>query len=286
MPAEFIFDTQLQTFQADVLQPSMNVPVLVDFWADWCAPCKQLLPVLEKVVQEFQGNVLLAKVNADEQKELAAHLGVRSLPTVKLIVQGKIAGEFSGAQTEAQVRKFLEPHVSNPLVERLEQVKALEQSGDFEPALEILQDLNQADPDNMDILVMIASIKLQQGAREETRQILNAIPNEHRSGSGYKQLLSRLRFAEKADDLESRELLETRLGQHPDDLGALYQLAFHDILGNQLEQGIQRLMAIMRADSQFQEGAAKHSLIELFDMLGAADPLVRTYRRQLYALLH
>jgi len=286
MPAEMIFDTQLQTFQADVLQQSMEAPVLVDFWADWCAPCKQLLPVLEKVVQEFQGSVLLAKVNADEQKELAAHLGVRSLPTVKLIVHGKVAGEFSGVQTEAQVRKFLQPHVSNPLVERLDQAKAMEQAGDYESALEILQGLNQSDPENMGIQVMIASIKLQQGARDEARQILNAIPNEHRNSSGYKQLLSRLRFAEKADELDSREQLESRLSQNPDDLAALYQLAFHDILGNQLERGIQRLMTMMKADCQFQDGAAKHSLIELFDMLGAADPLVRTYRRQLYALLH
>ncbi len=286
MPSDIIFETQLPSFQADVIESSMNVPVLVDFWADWCAPCKQLLPVLEKVVQEFQGNVLLAKVNADQQKELATHFGVRSLPTVKLVVAGKIVAEFSGAQTEAQVRKFLEPHVSNPLAERLEQIRLLEQSGDWVQALELLQGLNQTDPTNIDILVRIASIKLQQGALEEARQILQAIPNEQRDGTDYKQLLSRLRFADKTHELEERGQLEQRFSQHPEDMEALYQLALHDILGNQLESGIQRLMTIMKTDAKFQDAVAKHSLIELFDMLGATDPLVRTYRRQLYALLH
>ncbi len=286
MSSEMIFDVDLQNFQAAVVEKSMHMPVLVDFWADWCAPCKQLTPVLEKVVADFQGAVILAKVNADQQKELTAHFGVRSLPTVKLIVQGRIAGEFSGAQTESQVRKFLEPHVSSPAQDKLTQARQLMDEGALDEAFVLLQELNQADPENSQVLIVIASLKLAQGLVDECRQILDSIPKDQRDSSEYKQLLSRLRFAEKADELEDRVVLEERLTKDTQDLDALFQLAMHDVMSDDFNLAIQRLMQILGLEREFNNGKARSTLIELFDMLGAAHPLVRQYRRQLYTLLH
>ncbi|WP_094710104.1 tetratricopeptide repeat protein [Hahella sp. CCB-MM4] len=286
MSSEMIFDADLQNFQTAVVEKSMQMPVLVDFWADWCAPCKQLMPVLEKVVSDYQGAVLLAKVNADQQKELTAHFGVRSLPTVKLIVQGRIAGDLSGAQTESQVRKFLEPHVSSPAEDRLDKAKQLIDEGALDQAFEILQEMNLADPGNANVLLAIASLKLTQGSIDECRQIIDSIPKDQRDNSEYKQLLSRLRFAEKADELEPRNKLEQRLAKDGQDLDTLFQLAMHDVMSDDFDKAISRLMQILGVDREFNDGKARSTLIELFDMLGAAHPLVRQYRRQLYALLH
>ncbi|WP_020407750.1 tetratricopeptide repeat protein [Hahella ganghwensis] len=286
MSSELIFDADLQNFQASVLDKSMQVPVLVDFWADWCAPCKQLMPVLEKVVADFKGGVILAKVNADQQKELTAHFGVRSLPTVKLIVQGRIEGEFSGAQTEAQVRKLLEPYVSSPTDDRLGEANQLVEEGEYDQAFVILQELNQAEPDNAEVLLAIATLKLVQGNAPECRQILDSIPKEQRDSAEFKQLLSRVRFAEKSGDLEDRASLLQKFEQDAQDLEVLFQLALHDVRSDDFNAAIERLMEILKKDREYKDGKAKSTLIELFDMLGAAHPLVRQYRRHLYTLLH
>ena len=135
----YIIDITLENFQQVILEGSMQHPVLVDFWADWCAPCKQLLPILTKLADEYQGQFILAKVNIEEQQELAAQFQVRSVPTVMLVSQGQLVDQFNGAKPESEIRAFLEPHLSNPVAQLKEQIKQLVGAEELDQAQMLLQ---------------------------------------------------------------------------------------------------------------------------------------------------
>ncbi|AZZ94185.1 tetratricopeptide repeat protein [Hahella sp. KA22] len=282
----YIIEATLENFPAEVLEKSMQVPVLVDFWADWCAPCKQLMPILEKLATEYQGAFILAKVNADQQQELASHLGVRSLPTVKLVHQGKLAGEFSGAQPESKVRELLSRYIQSPGAELRDQARTLVEQGQAEQALAMLTQANQADPNNMEILVDIAAVKVALGEKDEAAAILSSLPADIQGRPDVKQLLARIRFVEKAGAIAPLADIQQRLQSNAADSEARFQLALHAIMNNKFEDAVEALLNLMQTDRSYGDDAARKTLIELFDMLGAAHPLVRTYRRKLYALLH
>lgn len=282
----FVFDATIENFKEAVIDASQQQPVLVDFWADWCAPCKQLMPLLEKLAAEYKGAFRVAKVNADQQQQLVAHLGVRSLPTVKLIKQGQLVDEFSGALPESQLRTFLARHVEKPSETLHEQGKRLWQEGDLEAALAILTQANQDDPKNTGVLIDIAQIKAEQGDLDAANGILDALAPEDKLQSHARQLIARLKLLGQAGQLPPEATLHERLAANANDLEAVYLLALHAALKGQNEAAMQRLIQLLQTDAGWREGAARATLIELFDLLGNQDPLVKVYRRKLYALLH
>ncbi|TBW52889.1 thioredoxin [Marinobacter halodurans] len=282
----YIFEATLDNFQEKVMQASMQTPVLVDVWADWCAPCKQLMPVLEKLAEEYRGAFLMAKVNADEQQELTGHLGVRSLPTILLVKNGQAVDGFNGALPESEIRKVLEKHVEPPEENPHDKANRLWEEGDLNGALEILTGLNQADPENTAVLIDLAQIKAELGDTETAQQILDSLAPEDKMQPHARQLAARLKFMEQAGQLAPVADLEKRLEVDPKDSEALHQLALQHVIKENNAQAMELLIRLMQVDSGYKDGVAKTTLIELFDKLGNTNPDVRTYRRKLYTLMH
>ncbi|WP_203143136.1 thioredoxin [Marinobacter mangrovi] len=282
----YVFEATLDNFQDKVMQASMQTPVLVDVWADWCAPCKQLMPVLEKLADEYKGAFLMAKVNADEQQELTGHLGVRSLPTILLVKNGQAVDGFNGALPESEIRKVLDKHVEAPEENPHDKANRLWEEGDLNGALEILTSLNQADPEDIAVLIDLAQIKAELGDTETAQQILDSLAPEDKMQPHARQLAARLKFMEQAGQLAPVADLEKRLEADPKDCEALHQLALQHVIKENNAQAMELLIRLMQVDAGYKDGVAKTTLVELFDKLGNTNPDVRTYRRKLYTLMH
>ncbi|QBM19197.1 putative protein YbbN [Marinobacter sp. JH2] len=282
----YIFDATMDNFPQEVMEASAKTPILVDVWADWCAPCKQLMPILEKLADEYQGNFLLAKVNADEQQELTSSLGVRSLPTVILVKDGQAVDGFNGAQPESEIRKVLEKHVELPAEDPYEKAHALWETGDLDGALAILTEMNQKDPEDLDVLIDLAQLKAEQGDLETAEQVLDSLPPEEKLQTKAKQLAARIKFLKQSSELPALEGLEQALEVNPKDPEALHQLALHKVLQEENAEAMDLLIRLMQSDSTYKDGVAKSTLVELFEKLGNNNADVRTYRRKLYTLMH
>ena len=282
----YIFDATADNFQQKVMEASATTPILVDVWAEWCAPCKQLMPILQKLAEEYQGNFQLAKVNADEQQELTASLGVRSLPTIILVKNGQAVDGFNGAMPESEIRKVLEKHIEAPAEDPYEKAHALWDAGDVDGALAILTEMNQKDPENLDVLIDLAQLKAEQGDLDTAEQVLNSLPPEEKMQHKAKQLAARIKFMKETADLPPAADLEQRLEANPKDPEALHQLALHHISRSNNAEAMDLLIRSMQADSKYQDGIARTTLVELFETLGNSDPDARVYRRKLYTMLH
>jgi len=281
-----IFDATADNFQQKVMETSATTPVLVDVWAEWCAPCKQLMPLLQKLAEEYQGNFQLAKVNADEQQELTASLGVRSLPTVILVKNGQAVDGFNGALPESEIRKVLEKHIEAPAEDPYEKAHALWEAGDLDGALAILTEMNQKDPENLDVLIDLAQLKAEQGDLDTAEQVLNSLPPEEKLQHKAKQLAARVKFLKQSGELSPQAELAAKLEANPKDPEALHQLSLHRVLEDKNAEAMDLLIRLMQADGAYKDGIAKTTLVELFEKLGNSHPDVRAYRRKLYTLMH
>lgn len=284
--APSIFDATLENFQEQVMQASTEVPVLVDVWSERSAPCKQLMPVLEKLASDYQGRFRLARVNADQQQDLVASLGVRSLPTVILVKDGQAADGFNSALPEAEIRAILDKHVAPPAADPYEEAHSLWEAGDPEGALAILTDLNRKDPENLKVLIDLAQLKAELGDLDTAEQIFESLPPEEKLQTQARQLAARLKFMKQAGELPPMEELEKTLEANPGDAAALHQLALQHVLKENNAEAMDLLIRLIQADPGYKDGIAKTTLIELFDKLGNNNPDVRTYRRRLYTLMH
>lgn len=282
----YIFEANMENFQQKVMEASSTTPVLVDVWAEWCAPCKQLMPLLEKLAEEYQGAFLLAKVNADEQQQLTASLGVRSLPTIILVKDGQAVDGFNGALPKSEIRKVLDKHVDAPEEDPYEKAHRLWDAGDVDGALAILTEMNQKDPENLKVLIDLAQLKAEQGDLETAEQVLASLPPEEKLQHQAKQLAARVKFLKQSAELPPVKDLEMALEQDPKDPNALHQLALHHVLRENNAEAMELLFRLMQVDSKYMDEVAKTTLIELFDKLGNNNPDVRTYRRKLYTLMH
>lgn len=286
METPHTFDATLENFQEKVMQASMEIPVLVDVWADWCEPCKQLTPVLGRLVEAYGGRFLLAKLNADEQQQLSQSLGVRSLPTVILVKDGQAADGFNGALSEGEIRKVLDKHVEAPQEPPHDKAKRLWEEGNPEDALAILMELNQQDPQNIAVLIDLAQLKAEMGDTETAQQIYDSLAPEDKMQTHARQLAARLKFLEQAGVLPPAPELEQRLEQNPKDSEALHQLALHRIGDENNAAAMALLFRLVQTDPDYRDGIGKTTLVELFEKLGNSNPDVRTYRRKLYTLMH
>jgi putative thioredoxin len=284
----YVFEATMENFQQDVMEASAQSPVLIDVWAEWCAPCKQLMPILEKLADEYRGAFRLAKVNADQQEQLTASLGVRSLPTVILVKDGQAVDGFNGALQESEIRKVLEKHIEIPEDEETPYDKAhrLWEEGDVEAALAVLSEMNRKDPEDLKVLIDLAQLKAELGDIETAEQVFDSLPAEEKMQHQAKQLAARIKFLKASAELPPIQELEDSLDKDPNDPNALHLLALHHILQENNAEAMELLIRLMQVDSKYKDEVAKTTLIELFDKLGNNNPDVRTYRRKLYTLMH
>lgn len=281
-----IFEATMENFQQEVMEASASTPVLVDVWAEWCAPCKQLMPLLEKLVNEYQGAFRLAKVNADEQEQLTSSLGVRSLPTIILVKDGQAVDGFNSALPESEIRKVLEKHVELPEEDPYEKAHRIWDEGDIDGALGILTEMNQKDPENLKVLIDLAQLKAEAGDLETAEQVLESLPPEEKLQHQAKQLAARIKFLKQSAELPPVKDLEMALEQDPKDPNALHLLALHNVLLEKNAEAMDLLIRLMRVDSKYKDEVARTTLVELFEKLGNNNPDVRTYRRKLYTMMH
>ena len=274
------FDVSTAEFQEKVVAASQHVPVLVDFWAEWCAPCRQLKPVLEKLAAEYGGRFLLAKVNSDQNQELAGRCGVRGIPNVKAFVGGHLVDEFTGALPEAQVRAFIDkllPSPAEPLRVAAQEARA---SGEIELALSLLDDASQADPANETVQLDMAEIRIDAGQLDAARALLDALEHKARDASRHKALQARLKLVAAGGGADAAAL-QARIAANGDDPDARLQLANALALSGDYRPALEHLLSIVRRDRKWQDEAARKAMLDLFTLLGGDaqfDDLVREFR--------
>ncbi|MCK6405919.1 MAG: tetratricopeptide repeat protein [Rhodocyclaceae bacterium] len=282
--SQFSYDVGLDNFEAAVLQPSREVPVVVDFWAPWCQPCQTLKPLLEKLAEEYAGRFLLAKINADENPEISRQFGVRSIPTVKVVFEGHIVDEFTGALPEAELRAFIERIAPSPGDALREEAAALAAEGKTEEALACLVHASQVDPHNEAVRLDGVELLLTLDRREEAEALL---------ASDFVKLAERAEALRKrialADVKIDTAALDARLAANPDDHAARLERSRACAGGGNYREALEDAMEVVRRDRFFEEGAGRKAMLELFALLAgseANDDLVREYRRALSAALN
>ena len=282
----FIQNVSEENFNDIVIEASYRLPVLVDFWADWCQPCKTLMPLLMKLAEEYNGKFLLAKVNTEENKALAAQHGVRSLPTVRLYINGEVADEFMGALPEAQIRVFLEKQIPNEADLLAAQVEDHLDQGELEQASALLEQAAGLDPDNTKIKIARAKLALAAGQPEQAREILDTLDILTQGEPEVSALLARLDLEAKLSDAPSTEELNNRLSADDNDSEARYLLALRDIEQQNYQSALEMLLALLQKDRKYGDDAARKTILEVFNLLGGEGELVAQYRSKLFNALH
>ena len=280
----YSFDVSIEDFEAKAFRPSMEVPVIVDFWAPWCGPCQTLKPMLEKLADEYGGRFLLAKVNSDENPELAQHFGVRSIPSVKALVGGQLVDEFNGALPEGQVRAFIDRLLPPVTGGPREEAAALAAEGHLDEALAKLVQACREHPEDEGARLDAADILMQLGRNDEAGQILAA---EYTQEADRAQAL-RARAALAGGGADTAAL-EAKLAANADDHASRLELSKAYAAGGRYREALEAAMEVVRRDRFFQEGAGRKAILQIFEALGSDerfDDLVREFRRALSAALN
>ena len=281
-----ISEVTSETFHTLVEERSAQVPVLVDFWAEWCGPCQMQMPVLQKLVEDYDGRFVIAKVNTDEQRELAAAHGIRSLPTMRIYRNGAVVEEILGAQTEGTLRALLDRYIERPSDAVRVQARDLYAAGEQDRALALLQEARQAEPGNHHLALEYAGLCFRAGRLDEAQALLDALPREAREEPEALRLDALLGFAVDAPADVSLADLEAAVAARPDDSAARHRLASARVLQGQYEPAQEAFMHILMHDRGFRDGAARKALLALFSLLGDDDERVAAWRRRMFNALH
>lgn len=282
----FIHDVGVENFQAIVLENSFKQPVLVDFWADWCQPCKTVMPLLAKLAEEYNGKFHLAKVDTESQQQLAAHFQIKSLPTMKLFVNGQQVDERMGALPEAEIRAFIDQYITSESDEIMAAARQAHLEGRTQDALDLMNQALAKDPDNADLKINIAQVVMTQGDNTTALALLDSLDEEGKKKDSAIKLRAEIDMAEKLKDLPPIDEIEKKLTANPNDLEALIDKSNHCIAMNDYAQAMQCLLQVMTIDRQFRDDAGRQGLLAIFDLLGGEHPDVQKYRRKMFTLLH
>ncbi len=275
-----------------VVQQSMQTPVLIDFWAGWCEPCQTLMPILAKLADEYQGAFILAKVDTEAEQEIAQQLGIRSLPTVKLVINGGVVDEFSGALPETEVRAFLDKHIEaapadpqGPAMGPVEQAQQLHASGDTDQAVALLRAAQAERPEDGDVAIALGQLCVASGQYEDARQCLSILSEEDAKKTEAGKLRGLLSLSDADDSDTDEATLASALQQDSTNSEAAYKLGIKQALRGDTDTAVDTLLKLMQRDREFGDDGARKTLLSIFEMLGD-DPSVGPYRRKMFNYLH
>ncbi|KPJ82423.1 MAG: hypothetical protein AMJ58_01225 [Gammaproteobacteria bacterium SG8_30] len=286
MVSEQIIESTEGTFTRDVLEASRTMPVLVDFWADWCGPCKMLAPVLERVAEAFAGRARVVKVNTDAEQRLAAEHGIRSLPTVRVFRHGKAVDEIIGVQPESAIRAMVERYLDKPSDKDRAEAARLLADGRPEEAVLLLEKILREEPENEPARVQLVEALIAAGQLGEAATQLESLPVNLLDSPELKMLEARLNLARTLTDAPDLETLRKRVEDNPSDLESRNQLAAREFGAGREEAALGQWLEILRRDRNFGDGAARQSLLQAFELMRDREDVVHAYRRQMMALLH
>jgi len=289
---DLVADTTTANFSRDVLEASRQQPVLVDFWAPWCGPCKQLQPIIEKVVRESAGRVKLVKLNIDDHPSIPGQLGIQSIPAVVAFVAGRPVDGFMGAVPESQIRQFIDK-IAGPagadekaeIETLLAEAKTLFDAGDLGGAADLYGALLQADPENAAALAGIADCMIAAGQPENARQMLTNVSEAVAADPAVAAVVKKLDQIEEARKLGDPAALEQALAQDPDDHAARLKLAKIRNVEGDRQAAADHLLHIMKRDRAFEDDGARRELLQFFDVWGPKDPATIAARRKLSSIL-
>lgn len=283
--ANYIVDIDESNAQTLLIEESQKRPVIVDFWADWCAPCKQLMPILEKLAAEYQGAFLLAKVNADEQQMLAQQLGVRSLPTVMVIKDGQPVDGFSGAQPESAVRDMLDKHVPSPQADSLAEAEQLLTEGDIPGALALFRGAWEDSGQKPEFTMAYAGALITANRLDEAEALLSDIKMLDQDAR-YQQLMAQIELQRQAARSPEIEALEADLASDEQNHEIRIKLAVQLSSHGRYREALEHLLVVLRADRDWGNGEAKRVYLDMIATIGKGDPLAAEYQRKLFSLLY
>lgn len=284
-----IIDINQDQFISEVIEKSKTIPVIVDFWAPWCGPCKQLTPVLENIIKKKNGKIVLAKINVDENQGIAAQLNVQSIPTVYGFVDGKPIDAFQGAQPESKIEsmvdKLIEATPGNELPKLIEEAETFFKEQKFSEAQSAYENLIALDPGNTKIISGLLRCLVQLKKFSEAKEIFESLDELILKNE---EILKIRKLVESMDNNEnsiSINDLQTKLEESPQDKEVRYQLALQLLQANEIEKGFEELLEIFNQDPKWNDEAAKNKLLEYFDMLGFNDPNVTDARKKLSSMM-
>ena len=283
-------DVTTASFAADVIQESRKLPVLVDFWAPWCGPCKQLQPMLEKVVAAAGGAVKLVKMNIDEHPAIAGQLGIQSIPAVIAFKNGQPVDGFMGAVPESQIRDFIQKLVGKDggqpeIAEALAAAKQARETGDPQTAADIFDAVLQEHPDNVEAIAGLADILFEAGDAAGAEEVLARTPADKQDAAAIAAVKTRIRLAAEAASLGDPAVFEKRLAEDPRDHQARFDLAMIQNAKGKRQEAADNLLAIVKTDRGWKEDGARAQLLAFFEAWGMADEVTLSARRKLSSLL-
>ncbi|MFT5561970.1 MAG: putative thioredoxin [Candidatus Azotimanducaceae bacterium] len=281
-PSSSIIDITAQNFQ-EVIEQSRETPVLLEFYIEGAEQCQPLALLLNKLVTEYQGKFLLGRIEVQQNPQVAQQLGIKGLPTVKVIFQGQMVQDLEGPQEEATLRDIIDQITMSPVERIQEQIQVLLEQGDRTAAIELLQQVIEQEPANHALQVELADLLIMDNRSDEARQIIAALPAET---DGINKPVKRLNFIDKAAELPPLVELENLVISSPDDLQVRYQLAVRLVVDDQIEVALEHLLVVMQKDREFEEQLARKTMIDVFELLGKGDPVATAYRRKMFAFLH
>lgn len=273
----------MENVQQELLEASQQKLILIDFWADWCEPCKQLMPVLEKIALEYPEQLTLAKINCDEQQQIAMQFGVKSLPTVVLFKDGQPVDGFAGVQPESEIRSLLAKHLPKPQDDLFAKGTQLAQEQNWADAYLLFKQAYELEPDNTQYTLMLANAAIELGRLDEAESLLATITLVNQDAA-YAQVMSKLDLAKQAQETPEIKNLQDALAQSPESFELRHDLAVALHQASRNEEALDNLYSILKKDLGF--GESKKTFLDIIASLPAGDELAGKYRRKLYALLY